>query len=308
MPAWLLHHAHMPNWLLLHLPPTARTTNPQVVAAYQARGFQIQSINTNHGFLKVSHPTALPAAAVASVSPPAAAGGRAAPAWLPPHAWSQARALSPGDGPEGPIYPRGAEAAARAAAALSPAGEPEAVAATWGGAPTTMQVSTMAASPTIAAAIAALSEVPGVDTVEVNVQAHLMRSKHYARTLQQAMAAAGGSGVCAGAKPKNGPDTDTGKFGEAAPYGVTMVQADAPEMVEVSKAHAGKVIFCVLDTGLDRSNVEFEHGCEWPRRRAGCAAACVAREGRRAARVCALLVVPGTPAAAAAAAVAARQY
>jgi hypothetical protein len=36
-----------------------------------------------------------------------------------------------------------------------------------------------------------------------------------------------------------------------------MVQADHPEMVMVSKEFAHKVIFCVIDTGLDRKNGEF---------------------------------------------------
>jgi hypothetical protein len=226
----------------------------QVIASYKARGFEIQTVNTDHGFLKVAQPSAMTAATA-----PAAAGGRAAPAWLPPYAVAQAHALSPGDSPEGPIYPKGPEAAARAAAALSPAAaEPEGVWPTWGYA-SVAAASVMAASPSIAATIAALSEVPGVDNVEVNQQAHLMRSTSYTRSLQQAMAAAG---VCSAIKPKNGPDTDTGKFGESAPYGVRMVQADAPEMVEISRRFASKAIFCVIDTGLDRRNMEFAHSSE----------------------------------------------
>jgi hypothetical protein len=114
-----------------------------------------------------------------------------------------------------------------------------------------------ASTPSIAATIAALSEVPGVENVEVNVVAHLMRKKKHmtsARTLQEEVNMAA---ICPATKPKNGPDTDTGKYSESPPYGVRMVQADHPEMVMVSKEFAHKVIFCVIDTGLDRKNGEF---------------------------------------------------
>jgi hypothetical protein len=63
--------------------------------------------------------------------------------------------------------------------------------------------------------------------------------------------------ICPAGKPKNGPDSDTGRSGESAPYGVHMVQADTPEMIEVSKSFASKVVYCVIDTGLDKRNVEF---------------------------------------------------
>ncbi len=185
-------------------------------------------------------------------------GGRAAPmANIPPWAMKQMRVLSPGDNTAGPIYPRGPEAAATAA--VNPTADPEFVAPTWSSAEVSVAAMPMAATPSIASTIAALAEVPGVDNVEVNVQAHLMRKKKpfqsaAARSLQEAVNIAA---MCPVSKPKNGPDTDTGKDSESPPYGVRMVQADHPEMVMVSKEYAHKVIFCVIDTGLDRKNSEF---------------------------------------------------
>lgn len=237
----------------LHLPPCM-----QVVAQYQARGFEVRSTHPEYGFIKVAHPLA--------VTSGMQQGGRAAPmANIPPWAMKQLRVLSPGDDTTGPIYPNGPEAAARAA--VNPSSDPEMVSPTWtsvsdspsGDSVAVAAAMPMASTPSIASTIAALSEVPGVENVEVNVQAHLMRKKKpfqsaAARTLQEAVNVAA---MCPVSKPKNGPDTDTGKYAESPPYGVRMVQADHPEMVMVSKEFAHKVIFCVIDTGLDRKNGEF---------------------------------------------------
>lgn len=203
-------------------------------------------MHPEYGFIKVAQPMAVTAGMQQ--------GGRAAPmANIPPWAMKQMRSLSPGDNTAGPIYPRGPEAAAAESA------DPELVAPTWTSAEVSVAAIPMAATPSIASTIAALAEVPGVENVEVNVAAHLMRKKKpfqsaAARTLQEAVNVAA---MCPVSKPKNGPDTDTGKYSESPPYGVRMVQADHPEMVMVSKDYAHKVIFCVIDTGLDRKNGEF---------------------------------------------------
>lgn len=220
-----------------------------MVQQYQARGYEVRSTHPEYGFIKVAHPLA--------VTSEYQQGGRAAPMAtnIPPWAMKQLRALSPGDNPAGPIYPHGPEAAARAS--VNPSADPELVAPTWSSAEVSVAAMPMASTPSIASTIAALSEVPGVADVEVNVQAHLMRKKKFssaARTLQEEVNV---SAMCPAVKPKNGPDTDTGKYSESPPYGVRMVQADHPEMVMVSKEYAHKVIFCVIDTGLDRKNAEF---------------------------------------------------
>lgn len=223
----------------------------QVVQQYQARGYEVRSSHPEYGFIKVAQPSVVTSAMQQ--------GGRAAPMGLdiPPWATKQLRALSPGDTTAGPIYPHGAEAAARAAA------DPEYVSPTWTSAEVSIAAMPMASTPSIASTIAVLSDVPGVESVEVNVQAHLMRKKKFssaARTLQEVVSIAA---MCPAVKPKNGPDTDTGKYSESPPYGVRMVQADHPEMVMVSKDYAHKVIFCVIDTGLDRKNSEFSTSREY---------------------------------------------
>ncbi|WIA20356.1 hypothetical protein OEZ85_006187 [Tetradesmus obliquus] len=65
--------------------------------------------------------------------------------------------------------------------------------------------------------------------------------------------------VCSESDGKLGPDADLGRRGEGIPYGVKLVQADDPAMVEVAKKFRSKVLFCVIDTGLDRTNKEFNN-------------------------------------------------
>jgi hypothetical protein len=36
---------------------------------------------------------------------------------------------------------------------------------------------------------------------------------------------------------------------EVVPYGIEMVEATAPEMIEISKQYRSKVLFCVIDSG-----------------------------------------------------------
>lgn len=55
---------------------------------------------------------------------------------------------------------------------------------------------------------------------------------------------------------------------EGVPYGISMVQADTPEMRAIAKEHRDKVLYCVIDTGLDIQNQEFDKertsGCIGP--------------------------------------------
>jgi hypothetical protein len=36
---------------------------------------------------------------------------------------------------------------------------------------------------------------------------------------------------------------------EVVPYGISMVEAATPEMIEISKQHRRKVLYCVIDSG-----------------------------------------------------------
>lgn len=53
------------------------------------------------------------------------------------------------------------------------------------------------------------------------------------------------------------PDIDTGRYSEGAPYGIQMVQADSNEAQQLSRRFQDKVLYCVIDTGLDINNREF---------------------------------------------------
>ncbi|KAF8057098.1 rpsL [Scenedesmus sp. PABB004] len=75
-------------------------------------------------------------------------------------------------------------------------------------------------------------------------------------------------GACGAGDPAN-PDAGLGLGGvEGTPYGISLVQADHPEMAAIARAHRDKVLWCVIDTGLDIQNVEFDRertsGCVGP--------------------------------------------
>ncbi|WIA30248.1 hypothetical protein OEZ86_000338 [Tetradesmus obliquus] len=53
-------------------------------------------------------------------------------------------------------------------------------------------------------------------------------------------------------------DYQAGRAAEGTPYGVSLVEADTPTMLYISKSHKDNVLFCVIDTGLDRANPEFD--------------------------------------------------
>lgn len=56
------------------------------------------------------------------------------------------------------------------------------------------------------------------------------------------------------------PDLTVGRSTEDAPYGVSMLQADDPMLVQIGSTYQSKVMFCVLDTGMDPTNPEFDTG------------------------------------------------
>lgn len=55
-------------------------------------------------------------------------------------------------------------------------------------------------------------------------------------------------------------DMVTGRTSEEAPYGISMIQADFSTMTDISSNYNGKVLFCVIDDGLDVNNPEFSPG------------------------------------------------
>jgi hypothetical protein len=69
--------------------------------------------------------------------------------------------------------------------------------------------------------------------------------------------------LCTESDGKLGPDADLGRRAEGIPYGIKLVQADDPAMVELSRKYRSKVLFCVIDTGLDHTNMEFNNASEW---------------------------------------------
>lgn len=56
------------------------------------------------------------------------------------------------------------------------------------------------------------------------------------------------------------PDLVIGRSSEQAPYGISMVQANFSVMEDISSTYKNKVLFCVIDDGMDPSNPEFSAG------------------------------------------------
>lgn len=123
-----------------------------------------------------------------------------------------------------------------------------------------------AAEPAIAAALAAL---PAGVEVEEDAQVYMM-GRLPARSLLQdeseyiAGAAAVAGDVTLAAKADSCaalPDSGmTGRLTEAAPYGINMVQGTDDTMIQLSKDFKSKVMFCIIDTGIDRTHWEFSKG------------------------------------------------
>lgn len=102
-----------------------------------------------------------------------------------------------------------------------------------------------------------LKGLGGVEGVSEGGVRHLFPQPVISDTYSNDSSAA--DGVCSDADGKLGPDGDLGRTTEGVPYGIKMVQADDPGMIEISKKFNSKVLFCVIDTGLDRTNTEFNN-------------------------------------------------
>jgi hypothetical protein len=65
---------------------------------------------------------------------------------------------------------------------------------------------------------------------------------------------------CTGTPPATDIDLQLGRDSEGTPYGVRMVQGDDAEVIEVSRLYKHRVMWCVVDTGLDGKNQEIPTG------------------------------------------------
>lgn len=223
---------------------TVRVADPsrleQVADVIRQRGYYVKHIDTRFKFVSFST-TPLP-----TVGEVVTAGLNTADEQ--PAAAAAPCALTGDTSANTPLYASSSDAA-RCAAGIQPtfpgprAAQQAVVAAAADPAELTIQSLTMA--------------IPGA-IVEEDVPVYLLNRK-----MQQA-------GAAAAAEPAQssscspGPDGAIGKTVEEVPYGIKMVQAIEPAMIEVSKAFKSKVLYCVIDTGLDITNPEFSEntfGC-----------------------------------------------
>lgn len=112
-----------------------------------------------------------------------------------------------------------------------------------------------ASDPTIASAYAAL---PAGVEIEVDPQAYLLGRRLPSRSLLQDEIAdvVPAADTCSAL-----PDSSlVGRFQEDAPYGIKMVQGTDDTVIQISKDFRKKVMYCVIDTGLDRTHWEFNKG------------------------------------------------
>jgi len=56
------------------------------------------------------------------------------------------------------------------------------------------------------------------------------------------------------------PDWLLGRDREGVPYGIKLVQADDNEFIQLSKGVKDKVLYCVIDSGMDMNNIEIPRG------------------------------------------------
>ncbi|KAF8057743.1 ALG10 [Scenedesmus sp. PABB004] len=228
---------------------------PKVAAAYRRNGFKVVHSRARPMPHLVVLPPAGGGAGGGAVAAAAGQTSSAALAWVPGAPWPGYFAqLSPG-GDDPPAGARGAapSGAPRRAADLV---RPTFVAPPPAGA------RAAAAAAADAAVAAALRGVDGVIDAERSQPMYLLRDPPHPPGLAARRRGLRGAAPAASCPvPTSGnPDiaAGTGTVSEGAPYGVRMLQADHPDVIALSRNFKQKVLFCVIDTGLDRTNPEFD--------------------------------------------------
>lgn len=221
----------------------------KVSQQYQRQGFLVVSTQPRHNYLVVQQPALstdkAAAAAGSSTLHPAAQGN--SPVWpLHRHRATTAEGIirNPRNGPSYDIPNTATTKAAQAAA--------------------------------VQATMSKLAAVDHVVRIEEEQQLYLLRQPRQGSPTQtldhQNISARRGrsavrTAISQSAIPASCPflpvaniDADCGRNGtECVPYGVKMVQADHPTIIDISTQHKDKVLFCVIDTGLD-PNTDFDPG------------------------------------------------
>jgi hypothetical protein len=121
---------------------------------------------------------------------------------------------------------------------------------------------------TAAAQAAALQSAAGIETATVDAPVKLIRpvvadgtdAPGLLSPSLQPSAAAAAAGTAQQCKWPDAVNSDSvvGLKEEGRSYGMKQIQADAPEIQEIADKFKSKVLYCVMDTGLDTSNQEFE--------------------------------------------------
>eukprot|EP00775_Hariotina_reticulata_P010849 gene10849-11003_t len=120
--------------------------------------------------------------------------------------------------------------------------------------------SVQAAAAAAAVAQQQLSGIAGVRDVGFNQVAGVVPPLE---VVTPSSAAQTSNGSCTYTPNPANPDFMLGRDSEGVPYGVRMVQADTEEFIQLSKGVKGKVLYCVIDSGMDMDNKEMPHatGC-----------------------------------------------
>jgi hypothetical protein len=120
-----------------------------------------------------------------------------------------------------------------------------------------------------AAQAAALQSAPGIQAAGTDATVRLIRpvspivpisdAQGSAHSRQQPSAAAAAAATAAQCK---WPDTVNADYAvgikkEGRSYGMKMMQADAPDIQDIADKFKSKVLYCVMDTGIDIRNQEF---------------------------------------------------
>ncbi|WIA12437.1 hypothetical protein OEZ85_012474 [Tetradesmus obliquus] len=254
----------------------------RVAARYVSRGYAIKRRDEKHRFLVVATqgdavtqpPPVLssPEPGQATAAFPGTAGSRAA-AQLQQ---DEVPSLSPG-GEEPELVAGDVTAAASTQPAGLKAVLPAFTRKTWGRKPRDSSSSvSIAATSSDAQTLQAIGGTD-VSSVQGNPLAWLLTTRPLPaaqrRQLLRQLRATAPQQTASCPLSNASPDRDVqlGNVTEVMPYGISMVEADTAEMIEISKQFRKKVLYCVIDSGFDSSNAEF---------RADSSSGCIANKTR----------------------------
>lgn len=105
-----------------------------------------------------------------------------------------------------------------------------------------------------------LQGIAAVTGVQYNRQLSVLPSVTLVST---AASGSGGQPASCSSVAAENPDINMDRVEEGVPFAVKRVQASLPPMKLLARRHAERVLYCVIDNGMDASNQEFSKQGRW---------------------------------------------